>query len=338
MHTQRNSVDVDDIEYGRESYVARHLFRNSVPTFLDYKHNEGPFKLVCDDFRPGNILVDHNLKITAICDWEWTYAAPYQQFYSAPRWLLLKAPEEWCRTEPYDGGEGDDDMLKSYRKKLDLFLKVMEEEEHKRASDKLSSPLVSHPDGPQNGATTSPAHWFHPMMDDGDTPHDERMAALSADKPFTPTHTPMEFNKSEDEPLSSLMRKSLSNGQFWFNECLRAYNFDLVYWLRFHVWHHVPDLSMEKCVKQWATIPANLHIEGFIEKKLADHEEYQKELTALKDEKATKVNGVSKDQKENEKVSEAKNGAMEGQEVAAAAAEMAKVILTPPDGGADQIL
>ena len=105
-----------------------------VPSFVDYRYNDAPFKLVCDDLRPGNILVDRNLKITAICDWEWSYAAPYQQFYTAPRWLLMKSPEEWCIDKSYDGGPGDDDMLKAYTKKLDLFLKVMEEEEAKRAA------------------------------------------------------------------------------------------------------------------------------------------------------------------------------------------------------------
>lgn len=116
-----------------------------VPSFIDYKHNEGPYKLVCDDLRPGNILVDRNLKITAICDWEWSYAAPYQQFYTAPRWLMLKAPEYWRITEPYDDGSGDghsgaglDDMLRAYTKKLDLFLKIMQEEEAKRAAGTYS--------------------------------------------------------------------------------------------------------------------------------------------------------------------------------------------------------
>ena len=103
-----------------------------VPSFVDYRYNIAPFKLVCDDLRPQNILVDRNLNITAICDWEWSYAAPYQQFYTAPRWLLLKPPEDWRVDEPYDGGPGDDDMLKAYTKKLELFLKVMEQEEAKR--------------------------------------------------------------------------------------------------------------------------------------------------------------------------------------------------------------
>ena len=104
MHRQRNSVE--DRDYSRENYVARHLFRATVPTFLDYKHNEGPFKLVCDDLRPGNILVDRDLKITAICDWEWSYTAPYQQFCTAPRWLLLQAPDDWVSGAPYGDGPG----------------------------------------------------------------------------------------------------------------------------------------------------------------------------------------------------------------------------------------
>ena len=189
MRIQRNSVE--DVESGREGYVARHLFRGTVPTFLDHKHNQGPFKLVCDDFRPGNILVDRNLKITAICDWEWSYAAPYQQFYTAPRWLLLKAPEEWRIDEPYGGGEGNDDMRKAYEKKLDLFLRIMEEEEAKKVAAKLSFPTI-----PLNRAkspkptTTAPPTWFHDLIDDGKSPDEELDSHMSVDKPYTPVHTP----------------------------------------------------------------------------------------------------------------------------------------------------
>lgn len=268
---------------------------------LNYEqHNSGPFKLVCDDFRPGNILVDRNLRITAICDWEWTYAAPYQQLYTAPRWLLLRAPEEWRFDEPYDGGEGEDDMLKAYAKKLDLFLKIMEEEEYKHGAAKLSSPqgmcsqifsfscftarcgvqsqaatrrvrhrlqtmgrvligvfrlnVISYPskgmltadlrtvpgdpDQPIPGSSNTPVGWFHSHMGDGTTTPADESASVHVDKPFTPTHTPVEFMKPESEPISSLMRKSFTNGQFWFNECLRAYNFELLYWLRLHDLHY----------------------------------------------------------------------------------------------------
>jgi aminoglycoside phosphotransferase (APT) family kinase protein len=58
-----------------------------LPRFVSDKHNHGPFKLICDDFRFGNILVNNatDLKIVAVVDWEWAYAAPYQMLYSPPR-------------------------------------------------------------------------------------------------------------------------------------------------------------------------------------------------------------------------------------------------------------
>ena len=194
MQMQRNSVD--NAEFGREAYVARHLFRGTVPTFLDHENNHGPFKLVCDDFRPGNILVDRNLKITAICDWEWTYAAPYQQFYTAPRWLLLIAPEEWKHDEPYGDGKGEDDFRKAYEKKLELFLRIMEQEEDRRAAARLSYPTL-----PSNHArtfksskskpiSTAPPTWFQDLLNDEATPTEELDSNILADKPYTPVHTP----------------------------------------------------------------------------------------------------------------------------------------------------
>jgi hypothetical protein len=68
-----------------------------LPRFVSDKHDHGPFKLTCDDFRFGNILVNNvtDLKIVAVVDWEWAYAAPYQMLYSPPRWLLIKKLIRW---------------------------------------------------------------------------------------------------------------------------------------------------------------------------------------------------------------------------------------------------
>ena len=71
------------------------------------------------------------------------------------------------------------------------------------------------------------------------------------------------------------MRKSFTNGQFWFNECLRAYNFDLVYWLRFHDIGYGSGSTVEEQVKRWASVPANRHIEAFMKQKLRDLEAYK---------------------------------------------------------------
>ncbi|KAL8783685.1 MAG: hypothetical protein Q9195_009310 [Heterodermia aff. obscurata] len=334
MQMQRNSVD--DVEFGREAYAARHLFRDTVPTFLDHENNHGPFKLVCDDFRPGNILVDRNLKITAICDWEWTYAAPYQQFYTAPRWLLLKAPEEWRIDEPYGGGVGEDDMRKAYEKKLDLFLRILKEEEVIYAANKLSFPAIpSKRTKSPKPTSTAPPTWFHDLLYDDTTPTEELDSHVSADKPYTPVHTPAGFNEPKSEALSSLMRKSWTTGQFWFNECLRAYNFDLIYWLRFHDLCYGPRESVECCVKDWAAIKSNRHIEDFIEEKLRDLKAYQKELKRLEETPASNVEdgtngrGEHNDGKENKRPQMGIHEAAveQDQEVVAATVEMGKATL-----------
>ena len=86
------------------------------------------------------------------------------------------------------------------------------------------------------------------MIHDDDDGEEEK--PVLDDKPFTPSHTPVDFDPPKTEPLSSLMRKSFANGQFWFNECLRAYNFHRIYWDRLHDLHYGPKESIEACVEQ----------------------------------------------------------------------------------------
>ena len=129
------------------------------------------------------------------------------------------------------------------------------------------------------------------------------------------------------------MRKSWTSGQFWFNECLRAYNFDLMYWLRLHDLHYGPKESVECCVKEWAAIKMNGHIEGFIEEKLRDLKVYRKELDALDElpgvdvKEETNGRGEQNDGKENEPPQVVIQGAAEEQEVVTAAIGMGKATL-----------
>lgn len=50
----------------------------------DYNH--GPFVLMHGDLGPYNILVDANLNILSILDWEWSRTVPIQLFVP-PSWL-----------------------------------------------------------------------------------------------------------------------------------------------------------------------------------------------------------------------------------------------------------
>lgn len=77
-HLYQQPNPIDDDEDARRKHQQHHLFKAIAPTFVDPRYNYGPFKLLCDDFRFGNILVNNaqDLKIVVVLDWEWAYAAP----------------------------------------------------------------------------------------------------------------------------------------------------------------------------------------------------------------------------------------------------------------------
>ena len=125
MHltTQRNDA-VDSEDDCRSKYVARKLFCKLATENRLRDHTIpdcGAFKLFCDDLRPTNVLLDDNMNITAVIDWEFTYAAPLEFTYSPPWWLLLEMPEEWPR--------GIADWSKVYEKRLETFLLALKRKE-----------------------------------------------------------------------------------------------------------------------------------------------------------------------------------------------------------------
>jgi hypothetical protein len=99
--------------------VARQLFyklakdkRLSVPC-----HENGPFKLWCDDFRPANVLLNDDHHLAGVVDWEFTYAAPVEFSYAPPWWLLIEKPEFWS--------EGIEDWTRVFERRLETFLEAM---------------------------------------------------------------------------------------------------------------------------------------------------------------------------------------------------------------------
>lgn len=93
LRTQRNDAVTDEADC-RKKYVARHLFLRIAKNFST-TYNHGPFSLYCDDLRPSNIVVDSDLNIRSVIDWEYCYAAPAEMTYCSPWWLLLRHPEDW---------------------------------------------------------------------------------------------------------------------------------------------------------------------------------------------------------------------------------------------------
>ncbi|KAJ5562528.1 hypothetical protein N7535_003023 [Penicillium sp. DV-2018c] len=128
LGSQRNEADVeDDVEADvladdiRRKFVARFLFRKLIRDQELRKqwifHDNGPFPVWCDDFRPENVLVDEAESIAGVVDWEFTYTAPAEFSHAPPWWLLLKKPEDWSK--------GPDDWCMEYEKPLQIFLEAM---------------------------------------------------------------------------------------------------------------------------------------------------------------------------------------------------------------------
>lgn len=141
LRTQRNNA-VDNEADCQKKYVARQLFLKIARKFSN-AYNRGPFPLYCDDLRPSNVIVDSDLNLQSVIDWEYCYAAPAELTYCSPWWLLLKRPDSLK--------EGEfESFLAEYHPRHHLFLEVLREEEDKSIQQgtifecqRLSTPMAA---------------------------------------------------------------------------------------------------------------------------------------------------------------------------------------------------
>lgn len=125
---QRNDAIESKTDCQRK-YTVRKLFQKlaSEKKLLSDKYEKGPFKFWCDDLRPSNILLNDNLDIVAVINWEFSYAAPSDFAFAPPWWLLIEQPEYW--------DDDLDDWIEKYERRLTTFLKVMVECEDESVSN-----------------------------------------------------------------------------------------------------------------------------------------------------------------------------------------------------------
>lgn len=131
---------VSDEEDARDKYVARQLFRRLAsdggfaagPDESDKNSSDSnKFRLFSEDLRPSNVLVNKDLRVVAVIDWEFAYIAPAQFSFDPPWWLLLKTPEDWPGAyEPW---------AEAYEPRLKTFLRILESEEENMGSKIVSS-------------------------------------------------------------------------------------------------------------------------------------------------------------------------------------------------------
>ncbi|KAI3331425.1 hypothetical protein HD806DRAFT_518450 [Xylariaceae sp. AK1471] len=126
LHMQPNSVD--DAEDARDKFIYWNVMKALIARHVLPSRDNGPFKFMCDDFQPTNMIVNNeqDLKIIAVIDWEWSYAAPAQMVHSTPSWLLIESPNAWPSV---------DKRLARFNKNLELFTRILEEEEQKVIDD-----------------------------------------------------------------------------------------------------------------------------------------------------------------------------------------------------------
>ena len=136
--TFQHNDAIDSEDDARDKYVAHYLLRKLAREKRlaagfgnrDGNGKQENFKLWCEDLRPSNVLVDKDLRVVGVIDWEFTYSAPAQFSSDPPWWLLLRAPDNW--------DIGYEDWSREYEKRLGLFLQVMKIEEAKMSIHQTS--------------------------------------------------------------------------------------------------------------------------------------------------------------------------------------------------------
>lgn len=150
LHEQPNSVD--DAHDAREKYIYFNVMKALIARHVLPGHDKGPFKLTCDDFQPTNMIVNNtrDLKIVAVIDWEWSYTAPAQLVSSTPTWLVIESPNAWSSV---------DKRLVRFNKHLELFTRILKEEELKTLGDDI--PEDQRPSALLRACQKNGLQWFH---------------------------------------------------------------------------------------------------------------------------------------------------------------------------------
>ncbi|KAG2412743.1 hypothetical protein HFD88_010300 [Aspergillus terreus] len=149
----------------QNKYVAFKVLKSLIPDLVHAEYDRCKFKLICDDLGLANLIVrsKDDLTIVGVVDLEWSYVGPAQLFGSAPWWLLQDRPvnSAWdC-----DGDEPPA-IATRYFKNLDIFMRVLEEEEAKSPEyqERELSSLIK-------WSQASGAMWLHMLLSSGFNDH-----------------------------------------------------------------------------------------------------------------------------------------------------------------------
>ncbi|OGM47788.1 hypothetical protein ABOM_003325 [Aspergillus bombycis] len=149
----------------KTKYLAFKVLKTFIPDLIHAKYDRGKFKLICDDLGLANLIVrgKGDFTVVGVVDLEWSYIGPAQLFGSAPWWLLQDRPVNTA----WEYQDGEPPRVASrYFKYLDIFVRVLEEEEAKLPDhkEKELSCLIK-------WSRESGAMWLHMLLSSGFNDH-----------------------------------------------------------------------------------------------------------------------------------------------------------------------
>lgn len=120
----RSSVFEED--QGEDALYHLHIFREYAEGWVDRRLDQGPFVLVHGDLEPFNLIVNENMDIISVLDWEWSRVVPLQ-FFKPPLWLKIPDTTKLAWNFVYN------DYLKSF----DQFLAIVRTREREKYGNEL---------------------------------------------------------------------------------------------------------------------------------------------------------------------------------------------------------
>ena len=91
---------VKNEEHAQDRLYHLHMFREYAQGWADPDLNDGPFVLVHGDLELFNLILDNEMNIISVLDWEWSRVVPVQ-FFSPPLWLNSTRFESLCYSFQY---------------------------------------------------------------------------------------------------------------------------------------------------------------------------------------------------------------------------------------------
>ncbi|KPM34283.1 hypothetical protein AK830_g12291 [Neonectria ditissima] len=122
----RSSV-VEDRQ-GEDALYHLHIFRQYAEGWINRQLDQGPFVLVHGDLEPFNLIVDDDMNVISLLDWEWSRVVP-RQFFKPPLWL--KNPDTTKLAYNF--------VYQDYLQRFDQFLAILRIREREKYGNELLS-------------------------------------------------------------------------------------------------------------------------------------------------------------------------------------------------------